>query len=141
MKKISLKIAVLALFAICMTFTLGAQDVIRTAEVEKKEAKKQEHRMKRLEKMADKLEMSVSQRDQFMIAQAEFNTAAKAIKDSEVEKKEKKAQLKALATEHKTRLSTFLSEEQVTKIEKRLMKKKGKHKTKKGKRVKQPQPE
>jgi hypothetical protein len=46
-----------------------------------------------------------------------------------------------LATDYKNHLSTFLAQDQVSKIEKRLMKKKGKRKGKKEKKEKVAQPE
>ena len=137
MKKIAMKLIALSVFALCMTLNLNAQDIQRAERPVKTEQEKLEKRTNRLNKMADRLEMTATQRERFIPAQLDFMAEAKAIKKSGLEKEERKAQMNALATDHKNYLSSFLSADQMTKIERRLMKRKGKRGgKKKGKRSK-----
>jgi len=115
-----------------LTLNLNAQEVQRGDRSAMTEEEKLEKRTNRLNKMADRLEMSDVQRERFIPAQLDFRAEAKSIKKSGLEKEERKAQMKALATDHKNYLASFLSAEQMTKIEKRLMKRKGKRKAKRG---------
>ncbi len=140
MKKNALKFVVLSFFAFCLTLNLAAQDLSRADKSNRTDEEKLEKRMERLNRIADKLEMTDVQRDQFIPAQLEFGETLRTIRKSGLEEADRKEQVKALSTEHRDNLATFLSPEQMTKIEKRLMKirdkRKGNKEGKRGKRGK-----
>ncbi len=144
MKNKAMRILTLSFFVFCLVFNLQAQIIDGSARSEKVVKKNQSvdkvaKMEKRMHRLADKVEMDEDQRARFVPAQIEYIEQMRDLRHSKIDREERKTQMRDLKTEHRNYLSSFLSDEQMTKMREMKKKKRQKRmykKNKKGKKMK-----